>query len=177
MRGNRFPLPQSPEERAEFVATSFEASGQQIAPYVRQLRADFKALKPSETIMGCKTWTDFCKTVLRRTTRAVRYTMAGGNPRSKRKPPKEKIDWQSEWSAAGMPEFEQADDRPFKSLKVHLGSQEDVERFATLVAQKITAQTRYIWYPFKEKNCLVNKSYVATESEPEVASELCEVTL
>ncbi len=175
MRGNRFPLPTTPEERAEFVAASFAASGQQIAPYVRQLRSDFKALKLRETIMGCRTWTEFCKTVLRRTTRAVRYTMAGGNPRSKRNPPKEKFDWQSEWGAAGMPEFEQDDDRPFQSLKVHFANQGDVERFAALVGQKITPKTRYMWYPEMAKNCCVIKSYVAAESEPEVESELCEV--
>jgi hypothetical protein len=173
MRGNRFPLLQTPEERAEFVADRLETSGKQLAPYIRQLRADFRGLKSGETIMNCKTWTEFCKNVLGRTVRAVRYTMNGGNPRSKRKPAKDDFDWQEHW--VGMPEFDQPDREPFKTITVHFDSQEDVDQFAALVEQKITLKTRYVWYPFKEKDCHVNKSYVATE--PEVESELCEVAL
>jgi hypothetical protein len=150
MSGNRFPLTQTPEERAEFVAARFETCAD-IAPYVRKLRCDFRALKPTQTIMGCRTWTEFCKKVLRRTTRAVRYTMVGGNPRSKRKPANEESNWQHHWD--GMPEFEQPDHRAFKSIMVHFDNQDDLERFATLTEQKITLKTRYIWYPFKQKNC------------------------
>jgi hypothetical protein len=169
MRQGKPVSPRTPEERAEFVAARFEACGD-IAPHIRQLRRDFRALKPGETIMECKTWTEFCKRVLKRSARAIRYRMAGGNPRSKRKPPKAEPDWQSQWT--GMPEFEQDDHRPFKSIVVHLDNQEDVDRFAVLVGQKITPRTRYIWYPFKEKNCYVNKSYV---EEPE--DVLCEVAI
>ena len=172
MRGNRFPLPQNPEERAEFVAARFEKCGD-IASHVRKLRADFRALKSGETIMDCKTWTEFCKRVLKRTARAVRYVMAGGNPRSKRKPAKIDFDWQGHW--VGMPEFEQPARKPFKSIRVHFDNQEDVDHFAALVGQKITPKTRYIWYPFKEKDCLVNKSYVATDSESKIQTEMCEV--
>jgi len=177
MRGNRFPLPQSPEERAEFVADRLETSGKQLAPYIRQLRADFRALKTGETIMNCKTWTEFCKKVLKRSTRAIRYVIKGGNPRSGRKPGRDDFDWQSEWRAAGMPEFEQPDRKPFKSIRVHFDNQEGVDRYSSLVGQNITLKTRYIWYPFKEKDCLVNKCYVAAESEPEAESELCELAL
>jgi hypothetical protein len=166
MRGNRFPLPQSPEERAEFVAARFEACGE-IAPCIRQLRRDFRELEPGKTIMDCRTWTEFCKRVLKRSARAIRYRMAGGNPRSKRNPSKEKFDWQSEWGAAGMPEFEQDDNRPFKSLMVHFGNQEEVERFAAVVGQKITLKTRYIWYPALVKNCYADKRYVEATSNTE----------
>jgi hypothetical protein len=151
MRGNRFPLPQSPEERAEFVAARFSVCGEQIASYVRQLRADFRALKPGETIMDCKTWTEFCKKVLKRTTRAVRYTMSGGNPRSKRKSAEGAFDWQSHWDGAGMPEFIQPDHKPFQTIRVHFENQEDVDMFAELVGQRITAKTKYIYYPEHEK--------------------------
>jgi hypothetical protein len=170
MRGNRFPLPKTPEERAEFVAARFETCSD-IAPHIRQLRGDFRALKPGETIMECRTWTDFCSKVLKRTARGIRYVMAGGNPRSKRKPEKRSSDWKSEW--IGMPEFDQPENLPFKSIKVHFETQADVENFAALVGQKLTPKTRYIWHPFKEKNCHVNKSYVAVDSE--IDSELCEV--
>lgn len=114
--GNRFPVPKTPEERAEYVATHFESYGQQIATYVRQLRCDFRALKPGETIMECKTWTAFCKKVLKRTTRAVRYIIAGGNPRSKRKP-EPKIDWKDHWQ--DMPEFDQDEQPIHQSIIIH----------------------------------------------------------
>jgi hypothetical protein len=175
MRGNRFPLPRTREERAEFIADRFGANWQQLAPHIRQLRSDFRALKPGETIMNCKTWTEFCKTVLKRSTRAVRYIMAGGNPRSKRKPSKEKSEWKSQWVA--MPEFEQNDDKPFKSIKVHFRNQEDVDLLAALVNQKITLNTRYIWYPFMPKNCFTNKRYVGVEPEAESETTMCEVAL
>jgi hypothetical protein len=63
-----------------------------------------------------------------------------------------------------MPEFEQEEDRPFQSIAVHFASEADVDRFATLVGQKITSKTRYIWFPEMRKNCYVDKRYVA-ESE------------
>ena len=154
--GNRFPLPKTPEERAEYVAALFEECGKQIAVYVRQLRCDFRGLRSGETIMECKTWTEFCKKVLKRTTRAVRYIMAGGNPRWKRKPSGD--DWRNHWR--DMPEFRQGDLTPLKTLYVHFANQEDVERFAKLVGQNITLKTRFIWYPKTERQA---------ESEPETA--------
>jgi hypothetical protein len=157
--GNRFPVPKTPEERAEYVAAEFERSGQQIAVYVKQLRRDFRALKPGETIMGCRTWTAFCTKVLKRTTRAVRYIVAGGNPRWKRKPSKD--DWQEHWG--GMPDFGQNDLTPFKTIYVHFENQEHVAQFAELVGQRITPKTRYIWYPKAEKAQYADKRYVDVE--------------
>lgn len=179
--GNRFPVPKTPEERAEYVAAAFERSGQQIAPYVSQLRRDFRSLKPGETIMDCKTWTEFCTKVLKRTTRAVRYIMAGGNPRCKRKPPKAKEDWKEHWQ--DMPEFNQDDLEPYKTIHVHFNNQADVDQFAGLVGQKITAKTRYIWYPLVEKAVNRDKSYVdsASEQDDKIESDedesACEVTV
>jgi hypothetical protein len=161
--GNRFPVPKTPEERAEYVAAEFERSGRPIAAYVKQLRCDFRALKSGETIMGCKTWTEFCTKVLNRTTRAVQYVIAGGNPRSKRKPPKDEpskhdSNWKDHWQ--GMPEFESNDLTPFKTIHVHFERQEHVDKFAELVSQEITPKTRYIWYPGIEKGHYANKRYV-----------------
>jgi hypothetical protein len=147
--GNRFPVPKTPEERAEYVAAEFERCGRQIGTYVKQLRCDFRALKSGATIMGCRTWTEFCTKVLKRTTRAVRYIVAGGNPRWKRKPSKDDFNWKDHWR--GMPEFIQDDLTPFKTIHVHFDNQEHVDRFAELVGQRITPKTRYIWYPRVEK--------------------------
>lgn len=142
----------------------FESCAQQIATYVKQLRCDFRALKPGETIMACRTWTEFCTKVLKRTTRAVRYICAGGNPRSKRKPPN---DWQNHWQ--DMPEFIQPDQTPFKTLYVHFDNQADVDKFAELVRQSITPKTRYIWFPKLEKVRLADKQYVESETACEAA--------
>jgi len=163
--GNRFPVPKTPEERAEYVATQFERCGREIAAQVKQLRNDFRALKSGETIMECKTWTEFCTKVLNRTTRAVRYIVAGGNPRCKRKPTKDNFDWKNHWK--GMPEFIQDDLAPFKTVLVHFGNQENVDKFAELVGQKLTPQTRYIWYPRLEKGHYRNKRYIDGESDRE----------
>jgi|SRR5690348_5073814 len=48
----------------------------ELKPYVDEL---YKRLDRGEVILGCKTKKDFCQSVLRRTPRAVRYMLAGGN--------------------------------------------------------------------------------------------------
>lgn len=53
--------------------------------------------------------------------------------------------WRESWK--DMPEYDQKDARPFKSLVVHFESRADVERFALLVGQKLTRKTKSIWYP------------------------------
>lgn len=158
--GNRFPVPSTREERAEYVAAAFEewSSNLELATQVEQLRADFRALKLGERIMECRTWTEFCKKVLRRTTRAVRYLIAGGNPRWKRKSSAGKFNWKDAWH--GMPEFGQDDLTPFKTIYVHFESQEDVNQFAELIGQKITLKTRFIWHPQHAKECHTAKRYV-----------------
>jgi hypothetical protein len=158
--GNRFPVPKTPEERAEYVAAAFENCSRPIAPYIKQLRCDFRALKSGATIMGCKTWTEFCAKVLKRTTRAMAYVMVGGNPRSKRKPAEPKDDFHWEDHYQGMPEFIQEDQTPFKTIRIHFETQEDVDKFAELVGQQITPKTRHIYYPERKKGCHVDKSYV-----------------
>jgi hypothetical protein len=163
-RGNRFPLLMTPEARAIFVASKLEQCGGQIAFYVRQLRSDFRALKTGNTIMGCETWTDFCKKVLKRTTRAVRYIIAGGNPRRKRNPSGKpaKDDWKEHWQ--GMPAFENNNLTAFQRLVVHLADQEAVNKFSKLVGQKITPKTRFIWYPRLKKTSFKNMGYVDVEN-------------
>jgi hypothetical protein len=161
--GNRFPVPKTPEERAEYVAAKFESCSREIATYVKQLRCDFRALKSGETIMGCKTWTKFCMKVLKRTTRAVGYIMAGGNPRWKRKPSKE--DWKNHWQ--GMPEFIEDDQTAFKTIHVHFENQEHVDKFAELVGQRITPKTRFIYFPKQKKGSYADKRYADTQREPD----------
>lgn len=74
-------------------------------------------------------------------------------------------DWKIHWQ--GMPEFIVDDLTPFQTIKVHFQKQDDVNKFAELVGQKITPQTRFIWYPEAKKNFYAGKQYVDAEPEPE----------
>ena len=58
----------------------------------------------------------------------------------------------------GMPEFEYTP-KAFKSIAVHFAKEEDYEAFARLINQTLTAQTRYIWYPYREKDDLKDFRY------------------
>jgi len=77
--------------------------------------------------------------------------------------------WEDHWG--GMPEFEQPELPPFKTIHVHFDNQESLDKFAELIGQKITSETRYIWYPQQERQSYANRCYVDADSEgtPEVA--------
>ena len=65
---------------------------------------------------------------------------------------------------AGMPEFEQGDLMPEKSIKVHFATKADCAAFSKLVGQKITDETPSIWYPEAEKSVNVAKRYASGET-------------
>jgi hypothetical protein len=50
-----------------------------LADDIKALWAEFEALRPGETILGCKTKKAFCEAHIGRTPRAVRYLLGGGN--------------------------------------------------------------------------------------------------
>lgn len=54
--------------------------------------------------------------------------------------------WKEHWM--GMPEFNQGDIRPWKSIFVHFRSYDDLRAFAELIGQRVTSDTRFFWYPF-----------------------------
>lgn len=66
-------------------------------------------------------------------------------------------DANEEW--VGMPEFEGDDITSFKRLVVHFANQDDVDKFAKLVEQKVTETTRFIWYPEQEIDEVKNIRY------------------
>jgi hypothetical protein len=66
--------------------------------------------------------------------------------------------WEEAWK--GMPEFVQEDLSPYKSIYVHFENREDVEKFAKLVAQTITMNTRAIWYPAAEIGRFADRRYI-----------------
>ena len=53
-------------------------------------------------------------------------------------------DWKDHWK--GMPEFEQ-NQAHFKKLSVKFRNEEDYQKFADLVGQKLTPKTSGIWFP------------------------------
>lgn len=66
--------------------------------------------------------------------------------------------WRDEWK--DMPEFVQEDLSPFKSLTVHFATLDDLKAFGKLIEQKITTDTRSIWFPPAEIGRYANKRYV-----------------
>ena len=76
------------EALARRVVEAVNFACQKLAEHrddINRLWREFKQLKPGETIMGCRTRTEFCETVLHRSLRATEYMLSGGNPVSKRK--------------------------------------------------------------------------------------------
>lgn len=63
----------------------------------------------------------------------------------------------------GMPDFNQEDKNGFQMI-VHFETQADMQNFATLVGQKITEKTKYIWYPEHHRDEVADKAYISDES-------------
>jgi hypothetical protein len=51
------------------------------------------------------------------------------------------------WAQAGMPEYSQEKQEPFKKLTIRFGTAEDYARFEELIGQPLTDKTKAIWYP------------------------------
>ena len=67
------------------------------------------------------------------------------------------IFWKDEWQ--DMPEFEMEDLSSFRKIIVHFRNQEDIDKFAELIGQKIT-KAPSIWYPEWKKRRYADKRYV-----------------
>ncbi len=67
------------------------------------------------------------------------------------------INWKDEWK--DMPEFEMEDLSSFRKIVVHFRNQEDIDKFAELIGQKIT-KAPSIWYPEWKKRRYADKRYV-----------------
>ena len=53
--------------------------------------------------------------------------------------------WRDHWK--DMPEFVQPDLMPWKQLTVNFASRADMEAFVHMVGQKVTFETKSIWFP------------------------------
>ena len=67
------------------------------------------------------------------------------------------INWKNEWQ--DMPEFEMEDLSSFRKIVVHFRNQEDIDKFAELIGQKIT-KAPSLWYPEWKKRRYADKRYV-----------------
>lgn len=68
-----------------------------------------------------------------------------------------------EW--VGMPEFDQQDKMPHRSLIVHFENDDDVAKFAALIDQNITSETKSLWYPAQERMDTESKRYVLRKNQ------------
>jgi hypothetical protein len=72
-------------------------------------------------------------------------------------------DPEAEWQ--GMPEYDQETVKPYHELTVRFACEDDYQRFAGLVEQKLTEKTKSIWYPKQDfDQCNRDKVYTVDES-------------
>lgn len=76
---------------------------------------------------------------------------------------REEKDWEKEWK--DMPEFVHNDLRPLRTLFVHFKDEQDIKEFSKIINQKITSQTKFIWYPKEDARKLMNYRYIDSEEE------------
>jgi hypothetical protein len=68
------------EERAQRLATLFIG---EMVPLLIQVRQDFYDKKTDELIFGCRTWEDYCQSVLQYSKRHINRLIQGQNPATK----------------------------------------------------------------------------------------------
>jgi hypothetical protein len=64
-------------------------------------------------------------------------------------------EWEKHWK--GMPEFEQEDNKTYKTIYVHFRNEDDYKEFAKMIKQNLSEKTKSIWYPAldREANSLL----------------------
>ena len=55
--------------------------------------------------------------------------------------------WEQLW--VDMPEFVQKKQEPYAMINIRFETKEDLEEFAGLIQQRLTAKTKSIWFPFR----------------------------
>jgi hypothetical protein len=71
--------------------------------------------------------------------------------------------WEEMWQ--GMPEFICEDLDAFKQVLVNFESRDAMDAFAALVGQRVTLDTKSIWYPKAELFHMMSKLYVDDDEE------------
>lgn len=70
--------------------------------------------------------------------------------------------WISEWK--DMPEYVHKDLTPFKSVIVSFATREHMDAFAAMIKQKITMETKTVWFPKNEITSCMDKRWVDTDA-------------
>lgn len=70
-------------------------------------------------------------------------------------------DWTKLWK--GMPEYKCEDLSPFKTLLVHFTNYSDIKKFAKLIGQTITPETRSLWFPKAEIDKVAHLRYISAD--------------
>ena len=71
---------------------------------------------------------------------------------------KRKEHWEEHWQ--DMPEFNQEELTPFKSILVNFRNYEDYKAFEKLIDQKLTLKTKTIFYPKLDVESMTDKVYI-----------------
>lgn len=72
-----------------------------------------------------------------------------------------KESWEDHWQ--GMPEFNLKDLSPYKTIIVYFKTEIDLNYFLNLIKQKITKETKSLWYPKVEIIKCIDKRYINNE--------------
>lgn len=72
-----------------------------------------------------------------------------------------KNDIEKEW--VNMPEFKMKDLDPVKQVIISFRSYEDMNKFAKLIDQPLTAKTQSVWYPKAEIDRAFDKIYTSRD--------------
>jgi hypothetical protein len=64
-----------------------------------------------------------------------------------------------------MPEYESEDLMPFKTLLVHIKDRDSLNKLAELLNQKILTTTKYIYYPEKPREKLIDLAFVDEDKQ------------
>lgn len=59
----------------------------------------------------------------------------------------------------GMPEFNQEKKEPYKKLIIRFEKEEDYNKFAEIINQKLTKKTKSIWFPYKSHYKEIHKEW------------------
>ncbi len=71
-------------------------------------------------------------------------------------------DWTKEWK--GMPGYDHVDQESYRDLIVHFRNNEDIQAFSNITGQRITDQTKSLWYPPLKIEPYFHNKYVSTIS-------------
>lgn len=72
--------------------------------------------------------------------------------------PLTEVDRNEEWK--GMPEFKHRDLEPHHTMRIYLDSVDQLPALSEILDQKLTPDTKSVWYPKQEKEDVKGKAYI-----------------